>query len=156
MSLEIRVANLEAAFRRLENQPQNAQSTASSSSTAATLVTFLASRQTVQANTTGTVAWTEFNAASLVPSGTQCVILESTWALVGPDSGDIDANIKFRSKSGAIELNGSRGRAAGSSDATAGVNQTIVPLSSRRTFDFTIEAPGFDGGASIDLVGYIK
>ena len=103
---------------------------------------------------TAVVAWTTFNAASYIPDGVRTAIVETDWAISSPDSGDKDAYIKFRASLDTLEIVGSRGRASGGSDNIAGSNQVMVPMTANRSFDFWIENPGFDQGATMRLIGY--
>lgn len=156
MSLDLRISNLETAVRRMVPSEQDPSTTTASSSSGSGIPHFLDSKVEVQAITTSDVDWTTFDAHSWIPAGSCAAIIETEYAISEPDSGDDDATILFRKQSGSIELVGSRGRASGSADDIAGANQLLVPITSTRTFDFAIEEPGFNEGATIHLIGYWK
>lgn len=167
MSIDLRLTNLEAAVRRfdltgtLSVSPDASTTTATSSTTTNPVIPhFLGSSVTVQTLTDDPVEWTTFDASTFLPKGSLFAIVETEWAMQSPNSDDKDAYIKFRKQDGAIELIGSRGRAAGNSDNCAGANQLIIPITTTRTFDFTITettgGKGFDNEATIRLIGYYK
>lgn len=152
MSLEIRVANLEAAFRRL--QPQQTATTITTATGATERIHFLNSIVSIESAQTGTVSWTTYNASAYIPKGYRTAILQIKWAMSSPDTGDIIADVKLRERSGTIEIGGAYGRASGTGDEVGSLAQVLVPTTSERTFDYTIEAPGFDLGVTIELIGY--
>jgi hypothetical protein len=104
----------------------------------------------------GSTGWTTYNASGSVPVGTRFVILEAEAAQSGPDSGDIDSHIRLRSANGQPSFILLRGRAAADGDNAAWGGQGIFPVSSNRTFDYIIESPGFNGGYTLRLIGYIQ
>ena len=126
----LRLAAVEAQVRRLP-----------SGSIPVAGPTFLTTSMTVLAATSNAVAWQTFNASDL--------------SLSQPDTGDVDASIRFRQNIDSGVILGSRGRAAGGSDNIAGANQLMVPLTANGSFDYMIEDPGFNNGATIRLIGYV-
>jgi hypothetical protein len=101
-------------------------------------------------------SWTTYNAASFLPVGTRFVIVEGEAAMSGPDGGDNEAHIRFRSGAGQPSFILLKGRSAGQDDVVSWAGQGIFPVSSNRTFDYIIESPGFDGGYTLRIVGYIQ
>lgn len=142
-SHSLRLAAVEAQVRQLPRE------TASHSGP-----NFLQAAITIIPMNTSVVAWTTFNAAKYIPEGVRTAIVETDWAISSPDTGDRDAYIKFRASLDTLEIIGSRGRASGGSDNVAGANQVMVPMTANRSFDFWIETPGFDQGATMRLIGY--
>ena len=140
----LRLAAVEAQVRRLP-----------SGSIPVAGPTFLTTSMTVLAATSNAVAWQTFNASDFVPTGTRTAIIETEWSLSQPDTGDVDASIRFRQNIDSGVILGSRGRAAGGSDNIAGANQLMVPLTANGSFDYMIEDPGFNNGATIRLIGYV-
>jgi hypothetical protein len=116
--------------------------------------TFLDHSVNVLTKSTTTVAWKTFNAGNSIPAGASTAIVETEWSMSSPDTGDVDAYIRFRRDIDSAVIVGSRGRASGASDNIAGANQVMVPITANRSFDFSIETPGFNNGATIRLVGY--
>lgn len=149
MSLEIRVANLESAVRRLTNADAPASTDAKS-------YYWLKEAATVQSSTTSTVSWTTFDASPYIPAGSVAALVEIEFSQQGPDTGDVQSHVRFRRRSGEIELVGALGQAAGSGDYAGGCTEKLVPVTGFRKFDYTIEAPGFDAGCIIRLIGYYK
>jgi len=147
---DYRLSNVEAALRRLQRQETAIPETVQPG------YYWLDSVVTVQASTSSTVAWTTYNAAHDIPQGTKAVLLEIEFAMDSPDSGDSNAHVRFRRRSGEIELVGARGAAGGSSDSIAWCNEKLVPVTKTRTFDYSIETPGFNNGCEIRLIGYYK
>ncbi|CAF0728751.1 unnamed protein product [Rotaria sordida] len=100
--------------------------------------------------------WTTFNAASFIPVGTRFVIVEGEAGMSGPDSGDIEAHVRFRSSAGNPSFVLLKARSGGDGDVISCAGQGIFPVTSSRTFDYIVEAPGFDGGYTLRIVGYIQ
>ena len=115
---------------------------------------YFVSPVTVQSSTTSTVSWTTFDASATVPDGAVAVILQVIWAMESPDSGDIFADVKVRRQSGDPEYVAAHGSGAGSGDYASSSHQGMFPITSGREFDYSIEAPGFDHGCEIKLIGY--
>ncbi len=104
----------------------------------------------------GSTGWTTYNAVGSVPAGTRFVILEAEVAQSGPDGGDVDSHIRIRSSTGQPSFILLRARNAGDGDNSAWAGQGIFPVSATSTFDYIIEAPGFNGGYTLRLIGYIQ
>jgi hypothetical protein len=104
----------------------------------------------------GSTGWTTYNASGSVPAGTRFVILEAEVAQSGPDGGDVDSHIRIRSANGQPSFILLRARNAGDGDNSAWGGQGIFPVSASGSFDYIIEAPGFNGGYTVRLVGYIQ
>jgi hypothetical protein len=100
------------------------------------------------------VGYTTYNAAPYVPAGATAAIIDYQYAISGPDGGDVDAHVYVRRDGSSPAYVMTRGRAAGSGDSTAGGGQITVPLSTSRTFQYTVQSPGFNGGLVIRLIGY--
>lgn len=109
---------------------------------------------TVQSSTTGTVAWTTFDASSYLPAGATVAILQIEYRIEYPDLGDADAHVLGRKDSSSDVYTLALGRAEGSADAISGANQPLLPITAGREFDYTIETPGFEGGCEIKLIGF--
>jgi hypothetical protein len=101
----------------------------------------------------GTVGWTTFDASPYIPVGSSAVILESVFALSGPDNG-FNSVVYTRANSSGSSVIAAFGRCAGSGDNCGGGMQATVPVSSSRTFDYYI-ATGFNRGLRVRLIGYI-
>ncbi len=109
----------------------------------------------VSVNTGGAVAgWTTFDASPYIPADAVAVILEAEAAMTGPDGGDKDAYIRIRESAGSFEYVLLRGRSAGERDNVAWASQGIFPVGNDKKFQWEIEAPGFNEGAVIRLIGY--
>jgi len=102
------------------------------------------------------IAWTSFNASSYIPAGASAVILEVEAAMSGPDGGDVDAHIKVRKDGTSSAYVLLRGRAASSGDNAAWSSQGTFPVAPTGSFQYTVESPGFNGGYTVRLVGYVK
>ncbi len=107
------------------------------------------------ASGSGSTAWVTYDASAYIPVGAKFVILEAEAAMSGPDSGDIDAHIRIRQTNSSPSYILLRGRAAADGDNAAWSGQGMFPVTNNRTFDYTIESPGFNGGYTLRLVGYI-
>jgi hypothetical protein len=96
-----------------------------------------------------------YNLPSDVPRGAYAVILESEWAQDQPDAGDVDTHLRIRAAAGEPEYLLSRGRAA-LSEQIAGANQGIFPFdTSAMSIQYRVEAPGFNDGWALRLIGYV-
>ncbi len=108
---------------------------------------------------TGTVGWTTYTGLSATLTGKKAVILEAEGFMFGPDSGDTRAHIRVKAQGeGAGNAHLMLALAAsGSNDSTGGNNTGIFNLNSGNgRFDYTVEAPGFNNGCSLWVVGYIE
>lgn len=103
----------------------------------------------------GSTSWVTLDVSSFVPVGAKYVILEAEAAQSGPDNGDTDTHLKFRAGPGLPAFLLLRARSSGGEDAIATAGQGFFPLSANRTIDYIVEAPGFDGGYIIRIVGYV-
>ncbi len=103
----------------------------------------------------GTRAWTTVNVSAYIPEGAHTVILDAEGHMCGPDSGDVTTHMKIRKDSSSSANVIIIGRASGGSDSIAVGAQGIFPVTTYRTFDYTVEYPGF-GYWALYLVGYIK
>lgn len=101
----------------------------------------------------GVVSATAFDTTPYVPAGANGVILESSYALNGPDGGTYDAFI-YVGKNASTPYILSHGRCAGQEDNCAGADQGLFPINSSGTIYYKITGPGFNDGASIWLIGY--
>ncbi len=104
-------------------------------------------------NTTGSGT---FDVSSYIDSDATAVVLESEGALGEPDhgEGDVDAHVKIRQDSTGSWYVLLRGRCAGRYDECAFSNQGIFPVSPSGTFDWRVEAPGFEQGVTVRLIGF--
>lgn len=163
-STDLRISSLEAALRKLTTGETDLASderkTSTEKSSGGGLPNFLREAVEVQELTDLAVPWTTFDASNWIPKGAVAALVEMEWAMQSPNSGQKDGFIWFRKSSGALQVLGSRGRAAGNSDNNAASNQAIIPISPKRTFDYTItdtySVHGFDNEAVIRLIGYFK
>jgi hypothetical protein len=103
---------------------------------------------------TAAVDWITFDASNWIPKDASAVILEYEAAMDSPDSGDIDAYIRIRKNSSSPSYVLARGRSAGESDVIAWGGQGVFPSTTNRTFQYTVESPGFNLGWYIRLIGY--
>ena len=110
---------------------------------------------TVASGGGGTVEYTTFDASSHVPTNATAVILEAEAAMDGPDGGDVDAHIRIRKDSSSPSYILLRGKAAGGDDNTAWASQGIYPINNS-TFEYGVDAPGFNHGYEIRLIGYFN
>lgn len=99
------------------------------------------------------VPWTTFDASPYIPAGSSAVILETSYAQSGPDNG-YNSIVWTRSNSSGAPIISGFGRCAGNADNCGGSEQSTVPVSSSRTFDYKVEV-GFNKGLQIRLIGYI-
>jgi len=98
-----------------------------------------------------------FNASSLIPAGTEVVLLEVECGISVPDNdaiNDVDAHIRIRKNSASQSYLLLRGRASGASDNVAQASQGVFPVESDGTFQYIVESPGFSKGCKMDLIGY--
>lgn len=103
------------------------------------------------------LAFTIFDASPNLPEGAKAVILEAEGVMAGPDvAADIDAHIRIRANDSSPSYVLLRGRSAVINDNLGWASQGIFPISENRTFQFTVEAPGFKKGYAIRLIGYFK
>ena len=110
---------------------------------------------TVASGGGGAVEYTTFDASSHVPTNATAVILEAEAAMDGPDGGDVDAHIRIRKDSSSRSYILLRGRAIGGSDGAAWASQGIYPINNS-TFEYGVDAPGFNHGYEIRLIGYFN
>ena len=94
------------------------------------------------------------NASSYVPAGATAIILDFQHAISGPDGGDVDAHVYIRRNSSSSAYLLTRGRAAGGGDSNADAGQGTYPITASRTFQYTVQSPGFNGGLIIRVIGY--
>ncbi len=98
---------------------------------------------------------TSINVFSVIPTTATHVILELEWAMSTPDSGDIDAHLRARPDGSAPWYIVGRARSSGGDDSIAGSNQGIFPFRiTDGNLDLQHEAPGFNGGFTLRIVGY--
>jgi len=102
------------------------------------------------------VAYATYDALGIIPAGARVVILEAEAGMASSDGGDVDAHIKIRASAGSPEYVLLRGRSASAGDNVAWASQGIFPISAARTFQYTVEAPGFNGNYVLRLIGYVR
>lgn len=103
----------------------------------------------------GATSWVTIDVSAFIPVGAKFVILEAEAGQSGPDSGDTDTHMRIRSATGQPSFLLMRGRSAGADDVIAVSGQGMYPVSANRTFDYIVESPGYDGGYTLRIVGYI-
>ncbi len=152
--LVARNRRLSEQSRRIENNTVVNNYTNNSSASGFTFI----SPTTVATGTSDTGGWVTFSLTGIVPSSASLVILETAYEISDPDSGaDLVASIKYRVASGQPEYEVARGRSSGNADNNADVSQGIYPINrSPIGFDYSVEAPGFNLGWSINIIGYIS
>ena len=105
-------------------------------------------------NSGAATGYVTINASSYIPAGATAVILEFQHAISGPDGGDVDAHVYIRKDGSSSAYLLTRGRAAAGGDNNADGGQGTYPISTSRTFQYTVQSPGFNGGLIIRVVGY--
>lgn len=105
---------------------------------------------------TSAKAWTTYDLSSVVPIGTSALILESEFAVSGPnDGGATPAYVKMRKNSSSSVYLLARGQAWGAGDGVADSAQGFFPITTDRKIDYFIGPNGFDGQATIRIIGYV-
>lgn len=107
------------------------------------------------ASGSSSTAWVTVDVSAYVPAGAKFVILEAEAGQSGPDSGDVDTHLRIRAAAGSPVFLLMRGRASADGDTVSWGEQGIYQVSNNRTFDYLVEAPGFNLGFTIRVVGYI-
>lgn len=113
---------------------------------------FLASVESLVSNQTTTQTWTGIDINPYVPNEATKAILQVHGKLSGPDDGSV-SYLNLRRQSGAIEIIGGACQAGGDGDVVSFNAQIMVDITSSYSFQYEIEI-GFNGGVSIDLIGY--
>ena len=111
----------------------------------------------INSGTTASVPWLTAFVAPYIPSDATGIILEAEGAMWSPDGeGDVDAHIKIRKVDDPLapQYVLLRGRASSASDYAAWSSQGAFPITTIGTFQHSVEAPGFNGGWVIRLIGY--
>ena len=105
-------------------------------------------------STTGTIAWTTFDASPYIPTTAKAVILEAEGAQSGPDNGTIDSYIYVRRDASSPQLMLLHGRASSSGDDAGFGQQGFYPVTNAH-FDYEVVV-GFAGGyGTARLIGYL-
>ena len=115
-------------------------------------IVFLDAAVTIENASTSTVAWTTYSAAASIPDGYTIAILE----IKGGNDSTGSQWVLARRESGAQEYMIHRCRGGGgAADDVASACQALVPLTSSKTFDYTI-VEGYSYDCTIKLIGYTK
>jgi alpha-tubulin suppressor-like RCC1 family protein len=100
------------------------------------------------------IGWTIFDTTPHIPLGVNTIILEAYGALSGPDTADVNADIFIRKDNSSPATRLLTGRAASNGDQVASNNQGVFPIGEDGTFQYVLEEPGFNLGATIHMIGY--
>ena len=107
------------------------------------------------AGNTGIVTATQYNAATAVPVGATAVILEAEASTATIQYGaPAAARIMIQVGTSSYRLLVGRSNIFSNPCVVSWSNQGVFPISSNRTFSYSISSPGFSQGATIRLIGY--
>jgi len=101
----------------------------------------------------GTTAWATYDASATIPAGAEYAIFEAEGTQSGPDSGNINSYIQIRKDNTTSSYNAFINRASGNNDNLGNANQSIMPITTTRTFDWRFLYIS-NGWGYLRLIGY--
>ena len=106
-------------------------------------------------NMTTAVAWTTYNASSIIPAGAKVMIIEYSWSHNGGASSDAPFFIKIRKNSSSPQYAIATNQVYCSFDCNpiSGFDQGFFPISDTRTFDYIITGNYFT--FKLSIIGYM-
>ena len=101
------------------------------------------------------VAWTTYNASSIIPPGAKVMIIEYSWSHNGGPSSDAPFFIKIRKNSSSPQYAVATNQLYCSLDCNpiSGFDQEFFPISDTRTFDYMITGNYFT--FKLSIIGYM-